>query len=274
MELAYDEHGARNGRTLFLLHGLTNSRHTYGEVVDRLTGEELHIVNPDLRGHGRSGRDDSYRVTDYASDVAQLFDRIGADSAVVIGHSLGGLVASELAATHPQRVEALFMEDPPLYQGDPVERATDPSITEMPALAEQLRAWHRDGVSLEEAAREYGDSPSVYADTTKRELLGEERLESRVEALLQCDPAAVDATFNGTLWEGFDPEAPISCPVRLLAADPSLDAMFLPRHFDGYIAAVPHAQIVAVDGAAHSIRLTDEGLTAYMDTLLNFLESL
>ncbi len=166
------------------------------------------------------------------------------------------------------------MEDPPLYQGDPIERATDPSITEMPALTEQLRAWKRKGASMDEVVEEYGESASVYEETTNRELLGEERLESRVEALLQCDPAAIEATFDGTLWQGFDPDAPISCPVRLLAADPSLDAMFLPRHFDSYMAAVPHAQIVAVDGAAHSIRLTDEGTTAYMDSLVNFLDSL
>ncbi len=274
MQLAYEEHGARTGPTLFLLHGLTSSRQTYHDVVDRLTHEDLHIVIPDLRGHGRSERAGSYRVTDYASDVVELFDTIGADAAVVVGHSLGGLVASELAAAHPQRVRALFMEDPPLYQGNPAERATDPSITEMPALAEQLRAWKRNGASVEEVVEEYGESPSVHGEITNRELLGEERLEFRVEALLQCDPAAIDATFDGTLWEGFDPEAPIASPVRLLTADPSLDAMFLPRHFDSYMAAVPHAQIVAVDGAAHSIRLTEEGLTAYMDSIVSFLDSL
>ena len=239
-----------------------------------LSDEDLHIVNLDLRGHGRSGRAESYRATDYAIDVAELFDTVGAESVVVVGHSLGGLVASALASTYPQRVEALFMEDPPLYQGDPVERATDPSIVEMPALANQLRSWQRDSTSLEEVLAEYGESPSAYSDTTNRELLGNERLESRVEALLQCDPAAIDATFDGTLWEGFDPEAPIACPVKLLAADPSIDAMFLPRHFDSYMAAVPHAQIVAVDGAAHSIRLTDDGFGVYMDVLTSFLDSL
>lgn len=274
MDLAYDEHGVRNGRTLLLLHGLTNSHQTYQEVLERLKDYELHIINVDLRGHGRSPRADSYSASDYAADVADLFRTVGVDSAVVVGHSLGGVVASTLAGTHPQRVDALFMEDPPLFQGDPVERATDPSITGMPALADQLRAWQRDDVDLEDIIREYGDSSSPYPETTNLELLGEERLESRVRAFQQCDPVSVEATFDGTLWAGFDPEAPISCPVKVLAADPSLDAMFLPRHFDRYMAAVPHAQIVAVEGAAHSVRLTVDGLSTYLDALTASLDSL
>lgn len=274
MELAYDEHGPRDGRTIFLLHGLTNSHQTYRNVSQRLADEHFHIINVDLRGHGRSPRAGTYRVSDYAADVIDLFDTVGADPVGVVGHSLGGLVASDLAARYPQRVEVLFLEDPPLYQGDPVERATDVSIAEMPALADQLRAWQNDNVDVGDITREYGGSPSPYPETTNLDLLGKERLRSRVEAFLQCDPSSVDATFDGTLWEGFDPERPVSCPVKVLAADPSLDAMFLPRHFDRYIAAVPHAQIVAVEGAAHSIRLTEDGFDTYMDALGSFLDSL
>lgn len=274
MDLAYDEHGARDRRKLVLLHGLTNSHQTYREVVKRLSSRDLHMITPDLRGHGRSQRADTYRASDFADDVAGLLDSIGADSAVIAGHSLGALVASTLAATHPQRVEGLFMEDPPLLQGDPVERATDPSIADMPALADQIRDWQRENFDLDEIAREYGHSDSPYPGMTNVELLGEERLESRVQAFLQCDPASIEATFDGTLWEGFDFEAPISCPVKVLAADPSLDAMFLPRHFDAYRSAVPHAQIVAVAGAAHSIRLKEDGLNVYMDALTTFLDSL
>lgn len=274
MDLAHEELGGRAGRTLLLLHGLTNSGQTYREVLERLGGQDLHIINADLRGHGRSPWADSYRASGYAADVVALLDTVGADSVTVVGHSLGGLVASTVAGTHPQRVEALFLEDPALYQGDPVERATDPSIADMPALADQLRAWQSDDDLIDEVIREYGESASPYSGMTMLDLLGEGRIQSRVEAYLQCDPAAVEATFDGTVWEGFDPEAPISCPVKVLAADPSLDAMFLPRHFESYMAVVPHAQIVAVEGAAHSIRLTADGFDTYMDALGTFLESL
>lgn len=274
MELAYDELGSRSARTLLFLHGVTNSHQTYQEVLARLGDRDLHIINTDLRGHGRSAWADSYRTSDYVADLAALLDTVGADSVTVVGHSLGGLVASALAATNPQRVGALFLEDPPLYQCDPVERATDPSIAEMPAFANQLRTWQSGATSVENIVKEYGESASPFSRTTMLDLLGEERTRSRVDAYLQCDPAALEAIPDGTVYEGFDPEAPITCPVKVLAADPSLDGMFLPRHFDRYTALVPHAQIVAVEGAAHSIRLTDDGLDIYMNELTTFLDSL
>ena len=274
MDLAYDERGARGGRTLLFLHGLTNSNQTYREVLERLGEPRIHIINADLRGHGRSTWADSYRVSDYSADVVDLLDTVEADAVTAVGHSLGGLVVSHLAGTYPERVDALFLEDPALYQGDPVERATDPSIANMPALADQLRGWQEGDASIAEIAQEYGESASPYPAMTMLDLQSEERIQSRVEAYLQCDPAAVEATFDGTLWEGFDPETPISCRVKVLAADPTLDAMFLPRHFDRYTAVVPHAQIVSVEGAAHSIRLTEDGLNVYMEALRSFLESL
>ncbi len=64
----------------------------------------------DARDVGRSGRADAaYTTADLADDVAGWLDAIGVDRAHVVGHSLGGLVAQELAIRHPARVRALVL---------------------------------------------------------------------------------------------------------------------------------------------------------------------
>lgn len=274
IELAYDRFGPDAGRTLVLLHGLTNGRATYSDLVPWLQERGLGVVNVDLRGHGDTGWADSYQASDYAADVAGLIAGLGVASVVVVGHSLGGVVAATVAGLRTDLVEALFMEDPPLFQGDPAVRSADPSIEGMPELADQIRRWQQPDVHFDDVAGEYGESESPYPGVTMLDLLGSDRLATRVEGYLRCDPAAIEATYDGRLWEGYDPATTVRCPVTVLAADPSLDGMFLPEHADRYVEVVPQARIVPVTGVAHSIRLRDEGREVYLRELSALLDSL
>lgn len=206
------------------------------------------------------------------ADVAGLIDGSELGPVIAAGHSLGGMVASALAARRPELVSALLLEDPPLFQAESEIRDADPSVRDFPEFAEQLRRWQRDAASVEEATGEYGASESPYPGVSMLDLLGPERLRSRVRALLRCDPASVDAAVSGEMWQGLDPRSFIQCPVTLLAADPSLDGMFLPEHFNWYREAVPHAQIIQVEGAAHSIRLHEKGLQLYKEAFAALID--
>ncbi len=97
-----DEAGARP--TLVLLHGITDSGLCWPRVVKALAGE-YDLVLPDARGHGLSDKPPTgYAPEDHAADVAGLIAALGLDRPVVIGHSMGGLVASLVAAHHPDLV--------------------------------------------------------------------------------------------------------------------------------------------------------------------------
>lgn len=227
----------------------------------------------DLRGHGESAWVGSYRASDYAEDVGELIEALQLTPAVV-GHSLGGVVASTLASRHPGLVTALFLEDPPLYQGDPDIRRADQIVAAFPELAEQVRRWQRCGATEDELVSEYGASPSAYPGETMLDVLGEDGLLARVRAYLACDPAAIDAGFGGELWEGYEPVVPISCPVTVLAADPSINSMFRPEHADRYRDSVPQADIVFVPGSAHTIHIERGGLETYIRSLAKLLDSI
>jgi len=70
------------------------------------------VVVLDLRGCGRSGPGASYAIEEHADDVAALCRELGLEQPVVAGHSLGGMVALELASRHPSLVGAVIGLDP------------------------------------------------------------------------------------------------------------------------------------------------------------------
>ena len=93
------------------LHGLASSSSWYQRLAGRLSGQ-FRILAPDQRGHGRTTQAPSgYDWQTLASDAVGLLDHFGIDRAVVLGHSWGGHVASNLAARFPDRVSRLVMID-------------------------------------------------------------------------------------------------------------------------------------------------------------------
>lgn len=104
-----DQDGAV-GRAL-LLHGITSSAATMWEIGEGLAAAGWSATAVDLPGHGDSGPDGSYRFSDLADRiVAQLGD--GWD--LVVAHSLGGAVATELLARHPAFASRALLIDPAL----------------------------------------------------------------------------------------------------------------------------------------------------------------
>ena len=97
MLLAHDLHGPIDATPLVLIHGVTESRHTWRPIIDRIS-DSFRVLAVDLRGHGESNHGDSYDPISYASDVVETMASAGFAKPVVVGHSLGGVVASAVAA--------------------------------------------------------------------------------------------------------------------------------------------------------------------------------
>jgi pimeloyl-ACP methyl ester carboxylesterase len=93
-----------SGPVTVLLHGITEDTRCWAPLAEGL-GRGRTLVSVDLRGHGRSPGGDDYHPAVMADDVRALLDRLdlpGPDP-LVIGHSMGGLVAVAYAAKHPTR---------------------------------------------------------------------------------------------------------------------------------------------------------------------------
>ena len=107
VDLAYGEAG--HGPSLVLLHGLGSSRNDWLLQLPTFI-PRYRTVAVDLRGHGGSPKPSGpYRLEQLAADVAELLRRIDAHPAHVLGISLGGAVAQQLALDFPELVRSLVL---------------------------------------------------------------------------------------------------------------------------------------------------------------------
>lgn len=100
-----------SGPAVLALHGITAS-HMSWPFVARELSDEARFIAPDLRGRGGS-RDlpPPYGMKVHAEDCVAVLDHFGVDEAVVVGHSMGGFVAAEMALHHPDRIAHLVLID-------------------------------------------------------------------------------------------------------------------------------------------------------------------
>jgi pimeloyl-ACP methyl ester carboxylesterase len=105
INLYYETHG--QGRPLVLLHGGLGSGEMFGPVVSILA-EHHQVIAPDLQGHGRTADiDRPIDIRLMAGDIAALIDHLQLDRPDVVGYSLGGGVALQLAFQHPEKIRKL-----------------------------------------------------------------------------------------------------------------------------------------------------------------------
>ncbi len=112
MNLAHDDLGPRDGQPVLLVHGHPFDRSMWRPQAVYLAERGYRVVTPDLRGYGGSATIDTKTGLDvFASDLAELADRLGLASFVLGGLSMGGQIVMQLTKDHPGRVKALLLAD-------------------------------------------------------------------------------------------------------------------------------------------------------------------
>jgi 3-oxoadipate enol-lactonase len=108
LELFHQRRGS--GEPLLLIPGMSGTHLSWGEPFAEALAADFDVVSYDHRGIGRSGRvADPFSIVDLAQDAAGLLDALGWETAHVLGISMGGMVAQELALRHPDRISTLTL---------------------------------------------------------------------------------------------------------------------------------------------------------------------
>lgn len=110
------EAGPDDGPLLILLHGFPAFWWAWRRQIAPLAEQGYHVVAPDMRGYNRSDAPQdiaSYRLETLTADVLALADACGAEEFILVGHDWGGVVAWNLASSHPGRVTRLAILNAP-----------------------------------------------------------------------------------------------------------------------------------------------------------------
>ncbi len=245
----------RSRPTLVLLHGITDSGLCWPRVVKALAGE-YDLVLPDARGHGLSDKPKTgYAPDDHAADVAGLIEALGLDRPVVIGHSMGGLVASLVAAHYPGLVRAAVLEDPSWRSDERLGGATE--------RAAAMDQW-RSTITERQAMTPEQVIATRQAEQPRWE---EEEFPDWSVAKTQVSPDVVEFILAIPPWQ--EVARALQCPTLLITADVKQDAIVTQAQAAEAQALNPLIEVAYVPDAGHNIRRED--FAAYMTALRAFL---
>jgi pimeloyl-ACP methyl ester carboxylesterase len=109
IRMHYAEQGDARAKPIILLHGYSDSWFSFSRVLTPLA-RDAHVFALDLRGHGKTDKPKSgYLMQDLAADVIAFMDAKGIVRATIVGHSMGTLVAQQVALAMPSRVSHLVL---------------------------------------------------------------------------------------------------------------------------------------------------------------------
>lgn len=102
-----------NGRTVILFHGKNFGGYYWTNVIQALSAKGFRVVVPDQIGFGKSSKPFiHYSFQAFARYNKTLLDTLGISRITILGHSMGGMLATRLTLMYPQMVEKLLLEDP------------------------------------------------------------------------------------------------------------------------------------------------------------------
>lgn len=235
---------------LLLLHGLYDRAECWQPVVEALSGQ-FRLIMPDLRGHYRSDQpDNGYALGDYAADALGVLDALEIAQADVLGHSLGALVAMELAALAPERVRNVVLEDPPSQ------------------LDEHTRTWLGALLSAKRCTEQqtyialHGIHPGRSEADLRRETEWLRATSDGPFLALIASCGMDEAGFAKTLGR-------LSHQTLLLQADPEHGGALKPAHARAAMSAHSRCRLVEYHDTGHTIH--DERPDEFVADVLEFL---
>jgi pimeloyl-ACP methyl ester carboxylesterase len=237
---------------LLLLHGTTDSADSYRPLLDDLGGR-FRAMAVQLRGHGGSDEASGYELHDYAADVVALLENHEPRPAILVGHSLGALIAMFIASTRPELVAGVVLEDPPYFALlDPQRNHEAPWYVGWVRMRELLTAA-RDAA---EFRADVGELPAMIPGTSLRlrDVLSEADLTARTAVLSRVDARVLDPVIEDRLLRRFPAEAlEIRCPAVLIAGCWRLGAAMTGDDVLRWLDHVPHGTATILGYTGHLI---------------------
>ena len=219
--------GDESAPLVFLIHGILDQGASWEQVAINLVNQGYRVVAPDLRGHGRSahvGIGGSYNVLDYLADLDEITEKFSNDKFILVGHSMGSILASMYAGVHTEKLRALVLVETIL----PIAINEDHSVEQLKNQLKHLKEKqiHSSLKSVSDAAKMLRQITPSLSDEYSNRLA--ERMTKEYDGgyIWRWDPIlntrAVAISGNGMSKKGYlELLLNIKVPITLLFGDSS-----------------------------------------------------
>ncbi|MEO7402944.1 MAG: alpha/beta hydrolase [Burkholderiales bacterium] len=197
--------------TLVFLHGVGGGKGAWSEQLDWFAAWGYRAVAWDMPGYGESAMASPYTIANLAESLVRLIDSLGVTRTVVVGHSMGGMVAQEAIGIAPERVVGLVLSGT------------------SPAFGKAEGDWQRDFLAARLAPLDAGRTMAEVAAKLVPTMLGEGADPKGVAAALALMSAVPASTYRAALTAlmGFDRRewlARLAVPTLVLAGERDANA--------------------------------------------------
>ena len=277
LRLHFADWGNHDKPPLVLVHGGRDHARNW-DWVARALRDDYHVIAPDLRGHGDSEwtRGGNYMIQEFVLDIAQLIKTLDLDPVTLVGHSLGGSVATQYTSVYPDRVRQLVNIEglgppPEMLKG----RLGKPTWERTAEWIEQVREFSskvpKHYASIETAAQRMLEANSFLSPEQAHHLTvhGVARNEDGTFSwkfdnyVRLFYPQRYDMDEMRAMW------GRITCPTLLVYGAKS---WFGDPSKDGRFGAFKNAELQAVPDAGHWVH--HDQFDVFMNLLRTFLEEL
>lgn len=223
-----------SGDPVLLVMGLAYPAAAWFRQVPVLA-ERHRVISVDNRGCGGTGDAPGapYTVELMAEDLVAVLDDAGVEAAHVVGISLGGLLAQQVALAAPGRVRSLTL------------MATHPGLGHA-VFPQEVAEFLAARAAMDAEARGEFSIPFNYHPDTPRALIEEDW---QARAAGTAGPVGYAAQTGTAVWSGYDRLSEIAAPTLVVAG--AQDRLVVPENSEILAAAIPDAKLVLVEGANH-----------------------
>lgn len=223
--------------TVFLLHGAFGAKEYWHEQIGALTAAGYRVVAWDAPGYGFSPLPDDFTVENLAQACARLVDKEGTAHNVLLGHSMGGMIAQRCFDYRRERIDALIL-----------------SATSA-AFGRSEGEWQRKFVADRVAPLDAGQTIPQYAPKMLRSMMAPGASGAPVERAIAVVSEMREETFRAaiqaiTQFDGRDIIPYMTIPVLLIAGEHDLSAA-PPAVMEKLATRIPGSEFHCIAGVGH-----------------------
>lgn len=253
MQMYYELHGQEGKAVVLFIHGLGSSTQDWELQTPYFAGD-YQVLLVDIRGHGRSGKPAGpYSVRQFAQDVVMLLDQLKIDKAHVVGLSMGGMIAFQMAADYPERMLTMTIAN----SGPAVVART---------LKERFAIWMRFFIVRLLGMQKMGETLAKRLFVRPEE---EALRQTFIQRWAENDPRAYMDAMRGIVgWSVEDKISRMHVPTLVLASDQDYTPVAVKQ---AYVAQMPNATLKVLPDSHHAVAVERPEL--FNEAISGFIQS-